>query len=100
MKNTDLTSNQITQIKEFMSEKSYYSYTFQESLKESINSISIPLMNGNQTVTLLIAVNMIQPSTVYRPEDMAWTFNSSLHKFLILKRKSEWLNNGSSKRSC
>jgi|LakMenEpi03Aug12_release.lakeMendotaPanAssembly.Ray.scaffolds.fasta_scaffold4482378_1 hypothetical protein len=88
MKNTDPNINQLAQIQEFMSEPGHYSYAIQESLEKPNNSISIPLMNGNQTANLLIEINKIQQGTVFRPEDMVWTFNSNLHKFLILTRKS------------
>ena len=85
MKNTYQTINQIKQIDDFIKSFGLSSYELSSSDKTVQNSISIPLGNGYQAATLLSRIVQLRPGTIpHRPEEIAKTFNSKKHKFIVL----------------
>jgi hypothetical protein len=84
MVNTDKTFNQIKQIDDFMNIHCLKSYELRNANESNFNSISIPLINGYQIATLLSRIEQLKPGTIHKPEEIAITFDSAIHKYLIL----------------
>lgn len=85
MENTDQTINQIKQIDDFINSFGLSSYELSSSYKTVQNSISIPLVNGYQASTLQSRIVQLRPGTItHHPEEIAKTFNSNKHKFIVL----------------
>ena len=85
MGNTNQTLIQIKQIDDFIKSFGLSSYELSSSDKTVQNSISIPLGNGYQAATLLSRIVQLHPGTIdHRPEEIAKTFNSNKHKFIVL----------------
>ena len=84
MENTDQTIKQINQINDFINSFGLSSYELSSSDKTVQNSISIPLVNGYQASSLLSRIEQLQPGSIHKPEEIAKTFNSNEHKYLLL----------------